>query len=344
MYGASSSRRTTASGAGKNRQKMKFNEVVDAVNRVVVARSSCTLRSADLCASCGTAGVYLAEPPLRRPSMPNLGPAVRFSSLGGSAHLKSLGTSGWSGVTGVAIDPMPRRKLIHFIRHAEGFHNIDPEVMKMQAGLDARLTDEGKSQCATLAKSIEQLRPQLIVTSPLARTVQTAALALALQIRRDATKMVALEHVRETVNYLCDARRPLSAIVGELDSMGMQLDVSACEHEHDELWASYERKHGSQQAFMAHRESADLPALAMRARRAFGWLAARPEQEIVVVTHSAFLWNVLNMERVGKRSGVEPICDYGGDFELEGWLSAKFENCEMRTVVAEFPEHVRAPG
>ena len=273
---------------------------------------------------------------------PTLGPVVRFSRP--SAYpLKSLGIAGWSGVIGVPIDPKPRRKVIHFVRHAEGFHNVDAEVMKKPEGLDAQLTDEGKRQCNLLSKSIARLEPDLIVTSPLTRTVQTALFSLPFQLGRH-TPLVALEHVRETVNYLCDARRPLSAIVGELSSMGLELDTtSGCAHNHDEIWARYERKHGSAQAFTQHRESADLAALAVRARRAFAWLAARPEKEIVVVTHSAFLWNVLNMARVGKRAGVEAVCDYGGDFELEGWLSAKFDNCEMRTVVCDFPEEIRLP-
>ena len=66
------------------------------------------------------------------------------------------------------------------------------------------------------------------------------------------------------------------------------------------------------------------------------WLGARPEREIVLVTHSAFLWNTLNMARLGRKQGVSAIVDYGGDRELEGWLAARFENAEMKSVVCEF--------
>lgn len=214
--------------------------------------------------------------------------------------------------------------------------------MKVKAGLDAQLTDEGRAQCAALAREIAEhdgLRGvELVVSSPLTRTLQTSLLCFGAQLtgpRR--VPLVALEAVRETVNYYCDARRPLSTIAGEMAQAGVAVDTAAgCFHEHDELWASYERTHGSAEAFQAHRESADLPALAERARSAFAWLAARPEREIVVVSHSAFYWNVLNMARVGQRAGVAPVVDYGADHELEGWLSGRFENAEMRSVICEF--------
>lgn len=247
--------------------------------------------------------------------------------------------AGWSGAIGIESASLgPNAKIIHFVRHAQGYHNIDPSIMKQPAGLDARLTDEGEAQCAQLAQTAAELRPQLIVVSPLTRTMQTALLSFSIQLKQQGVPLVALESVRETVNYLCDARRPLSAIVSQMAEAGVAVDTSAgCEHEHDELWAAYERKHGTQAAFKAHRESADMPGLAARARSAFAWLAARPEREIIIVSHSAFYWNVLNMARLGRRAGVAPIADYGDDFELEAWLSTRFENCEMRSVVCEFP-------
>ena len=76
----------------------------------------------------------------------------------------------------------------------------------------------------------------------------------------------------------------------------------------------------------------------MRARSAFAWLGARPERELALVSHSAFFMNALNMARVGRAAGVAPLVDFGGDAELERWLCAGFENCEMRSVWCEFLE------
>ena len=263
-----------------------------------------------------------------------MAPAIRIIRPTSSSLTLSTAVAGWSGAIGATAPT--NCKIIHFVRHAQGYHNVDPGIMKEPAGLDAQLTEEGMRQCAQLAETVkDRLRPELIVTSPLTRTCQTAALSFG-ALLQTGVPIVALEAVRETVNFLCDARRPLSTITAELMARGVNVDVQAgCTHDHDELWASYERKHGSQVAFQAHRESADLGSLANRARSAFAWLGARPEREIVVVSHSAFYWNVLNMGRV-TRGAVEDVVDYGGDIEMEGWLAARFENCECRTVVVEF--------
>jgi hypothetical protein len=267
--------------------------------------------------------------------MPHPTPAVRFS-LPPTATL-STGVASWSGAIG-ALPTAPRLKLLHLVRHAQGWHNVDPEgVSRVPSGLDARLTPEGERQCAALSAVAAELQPEVIVSSPLMRTLQTAALSFGGQLRA-GVPLVALEDCRETVNYLCDSRRPLSVNVAELAASGVAVDTAGCPHEHDELWASYERRHGPQEAFAAHRESADLPGLAVRARSAFAWLGARPERELVLVSHSAFFMNTLNMARVGRAAGVAPLVDFGGDAELERWLCAGFENCEMRSVWCEFLE------
>ena len=42
------------------------------------------------------------------------------------------------------------------------------------------------------------------------------------------------------------------------------------------------------------------------------------------------------MAREGRKAGVAPLVDFGGDAELERWLCSDFENCEMRSVWCEF--------
>ena len=67
----------------------------------------------------------------------------------------------------------------------------------------------------------------------------------------------------------------------------------------DEVWASFERRLGSQQAFLGLRETADLGGLAARARRALAWIGRRPEREIVVVSHQAFLTHLTHFGHEG---------------------------------------------
>ncbi|KAK9822101.1 hypothetical protein WJX74_007594 [Apatococcus lobatus] len=72
----------------------------------------------------------------------------------------------------LSMMPLQHSKVIHFIRHGEGFHNIGVP------GEDPQLTEAGWQQCAALkqhvAKHADQLRIQVVVASPLFRTLETA--------------------------------------------------------------------------------------------------------------------------------------------------------------------------
>lgn len=79
-----------------------------------------------------------------------------------------------------------RSKIIHFIRHAEGFHNQanyaygddTPCVFSTQGSWryqDAKLTDRGIQQCVIARDTLlDGVNPQLVVVSPMTRTLQTA--------------------------------------------------------------------------------------------------------------------------------------------------------------------------
>ena len=99
-------------------------------------------------------------------------------------------------------------KVIHLVRHAQGYHKMDKRPI-YERDADARLTFKGEHQCKRLRHALTQreeccesaahlerasqraqvgselpghLQPQLIVSSPLARTIQTASLVFADQI------------------------------------------------------------------------------------------------------------------------------------------------------------------
>lgn len=72
--------------------------------------------------------------------------------------------------------------------------------------LDAVLTPFGLEQCGALAKLTAGLAGvELLVTSPLRRCVQTALHGFQPHIDR-GVPLIALESVRETVNFTCDRR------------------------------------------------------------------------------------------------------------------------------------------
>lgn len=215
--------------------------------------------------------------------------------------------------------PYESVKYVHYIRHAQGTHNVNKEYRDI-ANLDARLTEKGKDQCRQLAEKIRMAssksetavndihdddddtlarlhtlfhQTELIVTSPLTRCMQTALLSLepVLEKRNGKIPVMAHESIRETVNYNCDRRRTVTEL--QADFAG-QVDFSSCDNDHDAIWAAYEERLGSDQDYTGHRESAELHVVAERARTFFEWLRQRPEQHVAICSHAAFsrcLWN-----------------------------------------------------
>ncbi|CAM9268494.1 unnamed protein product [Discosporangium mesarthrocarpum] len=200
-----------------------------------------------------------------------------------------------------------KAKTVHFIRHAEGTHNEAARTEGRAAyskieHMDARLTDKGKDQCRNL-KAVGhgiQKEAQLVVVSPLTRAIQTALLTLD---QVDRVPWMALECARERAGgHYCDKRRALSVLKEEFPSINWQ----EVKDEEDVYW---ENLGGNRETDEAMKE---------RAFELFRWIKERPETNIVVVTHSAFLSCMLN-----KAVSCSP--------ELSKW----FENCEARTVLLD---------
>jgi len=197
---------------------------------------------------------------------------------------------------GFSLFLQERCQRIFFIRHAEGFHNVaeresartpkSSELLKEVSGdkyWDARLTPHGEAQCAQLKASIrgttvwafdKPLNLDLVVVSPLTRTLQTAFLSLGAPDSPGAPPFVATELCRERIaDFTCDGRRNLSELRKEFPGV----DYSLVENEEDA-------------AFYNQKED-DIKCQA-RAVKFLQWLCGRPEIHIAVVTHSVFLKNL----------------------------------------------------
>ena len=252
-------------------------------------------------------------------------------------------------------------KLVTFVRHAEGWHNVG--AYNDALNFDAKLTPRGEAQCEALAMERVGAGARLVVTSSMTRCVQTAALSFPhlLPVRSPTTTWIAREDVRETVNYWCDRRRPAVGCTpwwGEIQG-GDVVDFGACSTE-DEIWNKYEAICGPPEAWTKHRESCDLYSVANRARAFFAWLETRPEERVVVSSHSAFLRALFSYgHRDGVRGAPEqlfcdvkdtalgvPVVTYENDDDdrsFERSMRADYANCEHRTCVVDFtPMAVRA--
>ncbi|OJJ35037.1 hypothetical protein ASPWEDRAFT_40169 [Aspergillus wentii DTO 134E9] len=166
---------------------------------------------------------------------------------------------------------MPPR--IHFVRHAQGFHNISLANWSL---IDPLLTEKGKQQCVDLRDRFpHHSSVELIVSSPLRRTIYTAweAFQPVFQAHEDL-EMILLPDLRELSAFPCDTGCEPGTLKEEMDGAGVPVDIGFV---HD----GWTEKSGRYKPTIETTES--------RARDTRRWLRDRPEKEIVVVTHGAML-------------------------------------------------------
>jgi len=158
---------------------------------------------------------------------------------------------------------------IHLIRHAQGYHNLNNENHKMH---DPLLTPHGEQQCRDLASSFPYTKSlDLIVASPLKRTIYTALLSL--PSRTDLT-LIALPEIQETSDEPCDTGNSVEEIRKEFEKTGRKLDLSL-------VTPDWNSKKG--------RWAPSSETVAERCKVARHWLRNRKEKDIAVVTHGGCL-------------------------------------------------------
>jgi len=210
-------------------------------------------------------------------------------------------------------------KIIHLIRHGQGFHNLLGDVYRdfgksvdstgdkngespyrRPEIVDPPLTTVGRDQAKALqgvAKNID-----LVVCSPLLRALQTAALAF--PDERSSVPWIAHPDAREASGVnTCDMHRAKSEIQDDFPFLDLSL-IS----ENDDYWTPDAR------------ESAKT--VSDRAYNLLLWIKARKESNIVIATHSAYLFTLLNTAIT-----CEPP-------ELANW----FLTGELRSIAISFSE------
>lgn len=233
--------------------------------------------------------------------------------------------------------PLHRCKIIHVVRHGQGFHNVAGEVDRKNYESwdfqDASLTDMGWQQAEALHQHLVtthiRAHVELVVASPLLRALQTAAGVWGGGVLLDgeaphsalmvhgvgqarhtpissagAPPVVANEWCREQNGvHPCDKRQNISFYKTKFPAV----DFSEIETDEDTWWKP------------TTRETAD--DLWCRARVFMNWLLNRPERRIAVVSHSSFIFHMLHL--------------FGEDCSdvVRKELQLGFRNCEMRSFV-----------
>jgi len=197
-------------------------------------------------------------------------------------------------------------KVVHFIRHAQGTHNL---AVSQEGELaysswnyrDARLTPQGVAQSAEAVRITDAMTFDTVLISPLSRTLQTAIAAIPSQ----HGNMAAEELVRERIGLNpCDYRRERH----ELQSEFPQINFDLLPSESDTLWS---------------RDRESLEALQNRCdaflTKLFDGQLTAACKYVGVVTHNDFLTMLL----------------YDSSLRMAPSMPAdkKFANCEIRSYV-----------
>jgi len=208
------------------------------------------------------------------------------------------------------------------------------------ASLDSTLPaldeQEGQISAHSIHPSVGEV--EAVIVSPMSRCLQTATLAFPHYCRKgsvasfssSSVPIIAHESWRETTNFLCDSRRPLSQLQNEFPFV----DFDMISHEDDPIWLKYESIYGSYDKFDGLRESKDGRHLARRVREAWTWLANTSETNLAICSHSAFFMHQFQPylpEMMG-------LISYE-DKEVERLImDRRFDNCELRTVAFQTAE------
>lgn len=235
------------------------------------------------------------------------------------------------------VVPQQHHKVLHLIRHGEGFHNVagrkNHDNYKSWEFEDAHLTDFGWEQAKAVQQHIREhnIRTDVVIVSPLTRALETAVGCfgnhgpplngtppLMLEVTEQpgvrsahpavgsegCPPFVCYELCREHLGvHPCDRRLP----VATKQQMFPAVDFSLLSDEEDVLWSPEHRETRSE--------------IQARGRLFMEQVMARPETHIAIVSHSSFLHFMMT------NFGLQGSCLVQG--ELHRW----FENCELRTVV-----------
>lgn len=197
-------------------------------------------------------------------------------------------------------------KIVHLVRHAEGYHNIagreDPRGYLREDLVDAELSELGYQQCKELHQQSKGRfkNVELLVVSPMNRTIQTAYHSF--HHLEGKIPWITVEEIREVTGlHPCDRRLNISQHSQRYPFVNFDLIKS----DEDQLFPRYTSRE-------------PIEDVEQRAIDFLHWLKSRPEKEIIVVTHSAFL-------RYLFRNALEM-----NHFE--------FQNAELRSFLISFGE------
>lgn len=224
------------------------------------------------------------------------------------------------------------RKLVHFVRHGQGYHNLLGQVSRdygavfsetgdfelavkeqcpymLPAIQDPSLTAIGREDAKGIRSRGNTIKPELLVTSPMRRAAETILVGFP----NVSVPIVAHEGCREQLGvFICDKRSDLTDY--KEDGRYSMIDYNLIESNEDTLWQETKRE--------------TMLEMAYRAEAFLHWLRDRPERDIVVGTHSAWLMAVFNV--------VLDVDSSASSVEEAEHLHSMFSTGEVRSVLLDW--------
>ncbi|TKA82808.1 hypothetical protein B0A55_01057 [Friedmanniomyces simplex] len=211
--------------------------------------------------------------------------------------------------------------IIHCVRHAQGYHNLNVANHVMP---DPLLTPFGEEQCRLLTQNFpHHANVECVVASPLIRTLHTALLGFGEELNKKGLKVLALPELQETSDLPCDTGSGLDVLTKEFE--GKPVDLSLVTPD----WNSKRGKWDPRG-----------PAIEARAKEARLWLMARPEKEIVLVTHGGLLHSFTE-----DWSDSDRFCGTGwANTEFRSYTFSDSEPAEAHIIETPESRKLRKPG
>lgn len=185
-------------------------------------------------------------------------------------------------------------KIIHFVRHGQGFHNLLADIYSSQGKewtqfkreddnpyvrmelLDAPLTDKGRKQAKALQSQIESMEPlEIVLLSTNCRALQTGIITFQSYVNK--IPFIAHEMIREEIGvHLCDQRRSISSHKLEFPMVNFDLVPSD-----EDILFQYDKRESKMD-------------VGERIYSFLEWLEKRDEKHIGVTSHSGWLFTLFN--------------------------------------------------
>lgn len=169
-------------------------------------------------------------------------------------------------------------KQIYLIRHAQSEANAALDLDNPTFYYDARITSHGKEQALRAQKKFKNIDFDLMLCSPLTRTLQTFSLIFPNPI----SNTIVLPLAREHLDHSCDVGRQPSILQKEFPYFNFD--------EVKEFWWNNDKHIDLKEINCESIE--DLDKRVLRFKK---WIQKRSENKIALVSHGTFISRIIHL-------------------------------------------------